>query len=305
MAGASVVEGLFENWKLKLLSLAGALALYALGHGGMDAKRTMVVNLEALLPEREDKVLAEPLPTNVRVTLRGSSAEIDNLRAAALGLQVDLRAGRSGHVTFDPTMVHGPPNVRFEALEFDPPGIDVAWEDRIRREVPVQVSVVGTPAAGYVVMGAPVAEPTKVTVTGPASDVMALADVKVSAFDVRGLSEGSYPRQLAVVGLPPRMKTEPSAVFVTAIIVRETIARHFDMLTVAVVGHPLAKATPSKVTVRLTCPPETFRALRAEQVLPRAEVTSRDPNGSVSVPVLVTVNGCEAEVTPPTVVVKW
>jgi hypothetical protein len=304
-ANVTFLDGVLENWRLKLLSLACALVLYSLGHGGQDAKRTLVVNLEAQLPEREDKVLADALPTNVRITIKGSGAEIDNLRASALGLQVDLRGARSGHVTFEPKMVHGPAGARFEVVEFDPAGIDVGWEERIKRDVPVQVSVVGTPAAGYVVKGAPVAEPTKVTVTGPQSDVMALPDVKIGAFDVRGLSEGAYPRQLPIVALPPRMKVDPPTVFVTANIVRETTERRFERIPVLVVGNSKAKAQPQMVDVRLVCPPDLARALRADQIVARAELTSKDPTGSVSVPVVVTVDGCEAHSSAATVVVKW
>ncbi len=299
------LEGALENWRLKLLSLAGALVLFSLGHGGQDAKRTLVVNLEAELPEREDKVLAEALLTNVRITIKGPGAEIDNLRASALGLQLDLRGAHSGHVTFEPRMVHGPTGARFEVVEFDPAGIDVAWEDRIKRDVPVQVSVVGTPAAGYVVKGAPLAEPTKVSVTGPASDVMALPDVKIGAFDVRGLSEGAYPRELPIVALPPRMKSDPSTVFVTATIVRETAERSFPRLAVVVVGNAKAKAKPAEVDVRLVCPPDLLRSLRPEQVVPRAEVTSKEATGSVTAPVEVAVDGCETHVTPSSVVLKW
>lgn len=301
---AVIVDAVLENWRLKVLSLLCALALYAQSHSGQDAK-SVVVNLEAQLPDREDKVLATMLPPGVRITIKGTGAELDNLRASSLGLQVDLRGARSGHVTFEPRMVRGPAGARFEVIEFDPAGIDVEWEDRIKRDVPVQVSVVGTPAAGYVVKGAPLAEPTKVSVTGPASDVMAMQDVKVGAFDVRGLSEGSYPRQLPIVALPPRMRAEPPTVFVTANIVRETAERPFSRLAVVVVGNTKAKAKPAEVDVRLVCPPEIVRQLRTEQVVPQAEVTSKEPSGSVSAPVVVAVDGCEAHVTPSSVVLKW
>ncbi len=304
MSGGGFLDVVFENWRLKALSLVCAIALYSQSHSGQDTK-SLVVNVEAQLPDREDKVLASALPTGVRITIKGTGAEIDNLRASSLGLQIDLRGARSGHVGFEPKMVHGPTGIRFEVVDFDPTGIDVEWEERVKRDVPVQVSVVGTPASGYVVKGAPLSEPTKVSVTGPASEVMALQDVKVGAFDVRGLSEGSYPRQLAIVGLQTRMRADPPTVFVTANIVRETAERPFSRLAVVVVGNTKAKAKPAEVDVRLVCPPEVVRQLRSEQVVPRAEVTSKDGTGSVSVPVVVAVEGCEAHVTPSSVVLKW
>ena len=45
--------------------------------------------------------------------------------------------------------------------------LDLQWEDEIVRDVPIEVSVVGSPANGYVVKGVPVSEPTVVRIRGP------------------------------------------------------------------------------------------------------------------------------------------
>jgi hypothetical protein len=83
------------------------------------------------------------------------------------------------------------------------------------------------------------------------------------------------------------MRAEPPTVFVTANIVRETAERPFSRLAVVVVGNTKAKAKPAEVDVRLVCPPEIVRQLRTEQVVPQAEVTSKEASGSVSAPVVV------------------
>jgi YbbR domain-containing protein len=301
-----LVDLLIENWNLKLVSFAFAIVLYSMVHGGKDAKRSIIVELEALLPpEGSNRVLVTSLPKTVRLEVKGTNQAIDELRSGAVAMQLDLTSGRDAHVVFDTKMVKGPQGLQFEVEQFDPPSIDLAWEERIKRDVPVQVSVVGTPAAGFVVKGSPMSDPPKVSVTGPMGEVAVLQKVRAESFDVTGLSDGQYPRQLALERLPASLKVEPRNVIVTTEITREIAERPFTKLAVVVVGLPKAKTLPAEVDVRLTCPPEILRGLRPEQIVPRVEITSKETTGSESHPVLVGVERCEAHVVPPSVVVRW
>jgi len=297
---------LTENMNLKLLSFAFALILYSLVHGGQDARRSVVVDLEVgLPPESSDRVLVGSIPQSIRIFVRGSNQTIDNLRAASVSVQIDLTNKQPEHVVFEPKMVRLPEGVNVELEQFDPPSIDLRWEQRIVRDVPIQVSVVGTPADGFVVKGPLVAEPKAAKVRGPQSDVMVLQFIRADAFDVRGLTEGSYPRSLAVERSNPRLKIEPMTVVVTAEITREVAERVFPKLPVVITGIPKGKATPSEVDVRLVCPPDIVRSLRPEQIVPQVEVTSKDPSGSLSVPIHVRIDKCDAYMQPKEAVVRW
>jgi YbbR domain-containing protein len=295
-----------ENLNLKLLSFAFALVLYSLVHGGQDARGSLSVDLEVNLPpESGDKVLIGTVPRDVRIFVRGSAQTIENLRGGAVHMIVDL-TGAPEHVVFDQKMVHVPEGVRVEVEQFEPPTIDLKWEKRVTRDVPVQVSVVGSPADGFVVKGPLIPEPRAVKVRGPQSDVMVLQYVRADAFDVRTITaEGQYPRQLAIEKPNPRLKIEPQSVIVTADITREVAERVFQKLPVAVVGAPKGKTQPAEVDVRLVCPPDIVRSLRPEQIVPQVEVTSKEPSGSVSLPVAVRMDRCEAYITPREVVTRW
>ncbi|MDF2692759.1 MAG: putative secreted protein [Labilithrix sp.] len=297
---------LTENLNLKLLSFAFALILYSLVHGGQDARGSISVDLEVNLPpESGDKVFVGTIPRDVRIFVRGSTQTIDNLRGGAVHMILDLTDSPE-HVVFNQKMVRLPEGVRVEVEQFEPPSIDLKWEQRVTRDVPVQVSVVGSPADGYVVKGPLVAEPRTVKVRGPQSDVMVLQHVRADAFDVRTITaEGQYPRQLAIEKPNPRLKIEPQSVIVTAEITREVAERVFQKLPVAVVGTAKGKAQPAEVDVRLVCPPDIVRSLRPEQIVPQVEVTSKDPSGSVSLPVAVRMDKCEAYITPREVVARW
>lgn len=297
---------LTENMNLKLLSFAFALVLFSLVHGGQDARRSVVVDLEVgLPPESSDRVLVGSIPQSVRIFVRGSNQTIDNLRASSVSVQIDFTNRQPEHVVFDPKMVRLPDGVNVEIEQFDPPSIDLHWEQRVVRDVPIQVSVVGTPADGFVVKGPLIAEPKAAKVRGPQSDVMTLQFIRADAFDVRGLTEGSYPRNLALERLNPRLKIEPMSAVVTAEIAREVSERDFKSLPVSIIGIPKGKTNPSEVDVRLVCPPDIVRSLRPEQIVPQVEVTSKEPAGSASLPVQVHIDRCDAYVTPRDVVVRW
>ncbi|HVJ94368.1 MAG TPA: YbbR-like domain-containing protein, partial [Labilithrix sp.] len=179
---------LTENLNLKLLSFAFALILYSLVHGGQDARGSISVDLEVNLPpESGEKVFIGTIPRDVRIFVRGSAQTIDNLRAGSVHMILDL-TGSPEHVVFNPTMVKLPEGVRVEVEQFEPPAIDLKWEERVTRDVPVQVSVIGAPADGFVVKGPLIADPKTVKVRGPQSDVMVLQHVRADAFDVRAIN---------------------------------------------------------------------------------------------------------------------
>jgi len=297
---------LTENLNLKLLSFAFALVLYSLVHGGQDARGSISVDLEVNLPpESGDKVFVGTIPRDVRIFVRGSTQTIDNLRGGAVHMILDLTDSPE-HVIFSQKMVRLPDGVRVEVEQFEPPSIDLKWEPRVTRDVPVQVSVVGSPADGYVVKGPLVAEPKTVHVRGPQNDVMTLQHVRAEAFDVRTITaEGLYPRPLAIERVNPRLKIDPLTIIVTAEIAREVAERVFNKLPVAVVGVAKGKTLPAEVNVRLVCPPDIVRGLLPEQIVPQAEVTSKEATGSMSIPVAVRIDKCDAFVQPREVVVRW
>jgi len=296
---------LTENMNLKLLSFGFALVLYSMVHGGQDAQTSVSVDLDVLLPpETANRILVDKSKESVKLTVRGPRAAIEELHARDIGaIQIDARTGSEKRIPIDPASIRLPPGVHVEQV--DPPAIDLVWEDRVERDVPIQVSVVGTPAPGYVVKGAPKPEPHDVRVKGPKTAVMTLQFARAEAFDVNGLGEGVVSKQLAIDKPQPQLSYDVPSVKVALEITREIVERPFTKLAVAVVGPPKGKTQPAEVDVRLVCPPEVLRALRPEQVVPRVEVKSHEPTGSVTLQVEVSVDKCEAHITPSTVIARW
>jgi YbbR domain-containing protein len=303
-------DALVENLGLKLLSFAFALGLYAFIHSAQEAQRTLPVDVVATPPpEGAHRVLLTPLPPLVRVTVRGPRTILDEMKADDLGtFQLDLRTGKVDHIDFDLSAVHLPPGVRAEQI--DPPSISLRWEDEIIREVPVQASVAGQPAGGFIVKGAPKVEPATVRTMGPRSVIDVVQFARAEAFDVTGLAkEGVYERSLPLDRPPARAAFETQTVTVKVEIAREELQRIFVKVPVQVVGVGRSQVTPTEVDVRVEGPPDLVRSLRTEQVVPTVDLRSAGVStqapGSAKLPVMVELEGCRATAQPLSVVVRW
>jgi len=236
---ARVWEATVENLGLKILSFAFALGLYAFVHGSEEAQRTLPVDVVATPPPASARrVLLTPLPPVVRVTVRGPRTMLDEMKADDLGaFQPDLRSGKVDHVEFDPSVIHLPPGVRVDQV--DPPSLALRWEDEVIREIPVQASITGQPAPGFIIKGAPRVEPPTVRAIGPRSLVDVVQFARAAPFDVTGLDqEKAHEHVLAIDRPPPRVEFETQIVTIKVEVAREEMQRIFDKLPVQVVGVP-------------------------------------------------------------------
>jgi hypothetical protein len=301
---------LFGNLALKLLSVGFALGLYAFIHGSQEFTHTVPVDLVAQLPpERAHRVLLTPLPPTVRVTIRGSQTLLGELRAEDLGtLQLDLKSGKVDHVDLDPSMVHVPAGLRAEQI--DPARLDLRWEDEIARQLVVQSSVIGQPAPGFVVKGAPKADPPVVLVRGPRSVVETMQNARTEGFDVTGLArEGEYERTLQIDHPPSRVELDSPTTQIKIEIGREQLLRVFNKVPIQIVGAARGSVSPPDVEVRVEGPPDVVKALRADQIVPTVDVRSGPgappAQPPARLPVVAEIERCRITLQPKVVVVRW
>lgn len=310
---ASLHAALFANLGLKVLSLVFAVGLFVYLHRQEDTyDRAFPVGVFVRPPPpAANRELMTNIPPNIYVTLRGSTRSLERLmREPIPPVELDLRDGQKRSVKFEKDMLALPPGV--EVIIFDPPTLRLEWQDVIERQIPVQASVTGEPAEGFVVQGQPVVEPKEVVVRGPKRVVEVMQFARLAAFDVTGLTEGTYPRPIAIDAPPPRAEYVglPSTI-VTVTIARRVSESKFKSIPVEVVGIPGAITNPRTVAVTVVGPPEIVHALASDQIVPRADLASVgvDPkvqkHGSVVVPVAVELERADARCQPPTVTVKW
>jgi YbbR domain-containing protein len=312
--GVFLREAFSENLGLKALSLAFAIGLFAFQYGQQDEQqRTVPVSL-SLRPPAEDspRELMSQLPATIHVTLRGPARVIDRLvQSGVPPVTIDLRTGERESIAFDAKMFTLPPDTRVTMV--DPPSLELEWEEVIARQIPLQASIAGQPAEGYVVRGEPDVEPKHITARGPSSLVEVLQFARLAAFDVSGLSQGAHRRRLALDGPPARVRyLGPPAATVSVTVARRLSEASFPGRPVELVGLAAGVVSPRQVDVTVVGPPEVVQALRAEQVVPRANVAAvqgldlkEQNHGSAVVPITVELAGAEARVQPPSVTVKW
>jgi hypothetical protein len=227
-------------------------------------------------------------------------------------VEIDLRKGYPIEISFTREMFLLPSQL--ELVVVDPPRLNLEWEDLITRQVPLQASITGKLAEGFIVKGEPRLEPDKISVRGPRSRVEVIQFARLAPYNVTGLTAGVFPRRIAIDSPPDRVNFlgTPATTVVVEVKRRES-EKLFSDLEVQVIGPPGARVLPQKVDVTVIGPPDVVRALKAEQIVPRVDLVAEQKwspadsgSGSVSLPITVTLSGLlTTEVQPPEATIKW
>ncbi len=122
----------------------------------------------------------------VRVRLRGSERAIRRVNPFQIDVQVVVRAEREGpvEVQLQPEDVMMPEDV--EVVSIEPNVLRLHVDQEVRRLLPVEVPLVGEPAAGAQLSGRPRVEPSEVLVTGPRKVLGALNSVRTNPISLDG-----------------------------------------------------------------------------------------------------------------------
>jgi len=298
-----------RNFWLKFLSLLIALGFYAFIHGTQDAERTLAVPLITYVPPpAQNRQLMTQIPNTISVTVSGLKAQLDGLRAETVGpVPIDLTDGSTNHIEFDAAMLNLPPRVVVKRIV--PSGIDLKWEDLVKRRIPVQVGFSGELAASLEVDGDPLIDPPDVEAIGPTSLLNLIHAVRASSLDLKGVGEGELMRELSLERAPDLVSWDVSSVVATVRVARKSASKTFERVKVEVVGMPRATTRPATVDVTVRGLPEQVARLRPDAIVPRAEPkrdgTDLPATGSVLLDVFVSLPGLEVEVLPAKVLVKW
>jgi hypothetical protein len=298
----------FENVGLKLLSLFVALGFYASMHSESNAQRTLQVPIVADIPAPGgNRVLVSELPETLSVTVEGPRSQLDDLESKLDPIPLNLRAERDDTVRFTPGMIAGLPRIA-HVTRIIPETLDIRWEDVVERRLEVQVPIAGQLAKGLELRGELKLEPREVKVRGPESAVKAIQLARAEPFDIAGLTEGTYKRNLALAAPPAKVTFEQPHV-VASLEVAQKLATRELTAKVQVIGLPRGRAEPAIVRVLLSGTPERMATLRPESVLvrvdPRAAGIDPAKPGSALMPLIVDVLEAKASTDPAQVVVRW
>ena len=182
-----MAEKMFENWLLKLISLAFAIVLWFFVMGESRMEVNHIVPLEYVnLPE--GLMIASEVPNSVALRINGPRALQVNLDQEDIGLRVDLKGVSAGVTSFkrlDETLdIPG----GLKITRISPSYVDVRLEKVRERGVPVKVVLSGDPAPGFLVKSAKAA-PDRVVIIGAESEIKTVSEVVTEGIDITNVQE--------------------------------------------------------------------------------------------------------------------
>ena len=174
----------FRNPGLKIMAVLLATALWFTVAGEQNVERTMRVPLETRNMPEHLEILGEP-PTTVDVRLLGSSELLGRLDPGDVVAMLDLRTARTGSRLFHirPEEVRVPYGVSVEQVS--PAMVSLELEKSATRRIPVQPSIEGEPAPGFIT-GTITTDPATVEVVGPESHIRGLIAATTEPVSILG-----------------------------------------------------------------------------------------------------------------------
>lgn len=190
-----MVEKLFENWLLKLISLAFAVVLWFFVMGESRMEVTHVVPLEY---ERLPKglIIANEVPTSAAVRISGPRSLQVNLNPNDISLRVDLSDLSAGVTSFKrlEESLNLPSGLKITRIS--PSFVDVKLELIREKNVPVKILLDGQPVVGFFIKEAR-SIPEKVTVLGAESELKAVSEVVTDSVELTNVRE-SFSQTVAL-----------------------------------------------------------------------------------------------------------
>lgn len=271
-------DAVLEEWSVKLLSLLIAVGLWAWVQSGLLVDVRLKSDVLYVWPEGLARY--EDVPSSISLTVQGPQAQVRRLERERPRITVDLTGAAEGPntVDFGAAPIEGLPE-GVHVVHVSPPSVDVRFERRYSRRVPVRVAVAGEVPAGYRLVSAK-ADPTAVDVSGPRSLVRSLADIPTEAIDLAELRE----TRTVNVPLSPssRALTLGSSATVGVTVTLDAIIaeRHFQEVNV-VVDRAGWSASEEKLHVVLSGPVAELDRLDASKLKVRAHLPDPEPAGRV------------------------
>lgn len=212
-----------QNLGLKVFALAMAVLLWAAITRDQTVEDAFNVPIEFHAIPENLELNSETIP-QAQVRVRGPSRVLASLRSSDVHVDVDLTGALPGEHTYDlnaQRVVHVPRNVTVSQVI--PGQLQVNFDWRSTRKVPVRPHVVGTPANGLTVAGV-TANPAEITITGPRQRVNAVAAAMTDIIDVSNVNRRRAYVTNAYVTDPLVQVVRPVEVNVTVDVSRHSTA---------------------------------------------------------------------------------
>lgn len=182
-----MLEFITSNWKLKLISLGIAVALWTFVVGQESAEVTVRMPVVITgLPA--DMVMANQVANEVELRLYGPQSLVRQAANRPAAKQLNLAGMGTGEHTFQvlPEELNLPPGV--EVLRISPARLRVVLDHRFSRKAAVRPVIKGNPEQGFEVAEVSF-DPAEVTVSGIKQEITDLDWIWTVPLEVTGLNK--------------------------------------------------------------------------------------------------------------------
>ncbi len=184
MRASSVIDRIFTNWQVKLLSFGLAVLLYAAFQIISLDKKAFSIPLE--VRSGGNYVLSENAPKFVRVEVEGLSEEIATVQESNITAYIDIsRITQAGSAVISVELELEENLMLMDPLEVsvEPASVMLQLEENTIAWVPVEPLFIGTPADGYEIASWTTSDES-VRISGPKSIVESTLAVYADGIDI-------------------------------------------------------------------------------------------------------------------------
>jgi len=172
---------------LMLLALVIALFLWGVAQGSTDIRYSFDIPVE-IRGIDPNLVVTDQSASEINVGVLGSRAALRNLDEGRMKYEIDVANVKPGVAEFEVDLgtIQLPRRARFN--NHSPSRIQIRFERKTRKEVPVVPDIQGEPVPGFAVSEVRVV-PDRVWLAGAKSHVMRVGEVKTEPIDISDLRE--------------------------------------------------------------------------------------------------------------------
>jgi YbbR domain-containing protein len=259
----------FRQLGLKVLSFGIAVLLWMIIAGDQTVERGLRVPLELQQFPAGLELQAEP-PALVDIRVRGASDTLSRVGPGDIVAVLDLKAAKAGQRLFQLTTEDVRTPFGVEVVQIAPSTVVLVFEPNAVKQLPIEPSVEGEPAPGYV-RGATTTDPPSVEITGPESAVNQAVEAVTESISIAGASADVI--ETVTVGLlDPSLRVKGARTATVKVQVRlgprEQTVRNRPLRLRDLPANLTAQATPPNVDITVRGSREGLARLEADEIVP-------------------------------------
>jgi len=199
--------------------------------------------------------------TGIEVHVRGPKSIIRTLSDLKIQYTIDLSAVNIGVNIIPIHQARIPLPNGISILKINPDSITVKVENEIKKKLPVNISLTGKPAKGFMVVGAE-AKPTSVTLRGSEETLGRMDKVLTKPINIKGLS-GSFKREVTLDLVENLNLVDSSKIILATVMINEQLTTiTFDNIPVQGDGCLYVyRITPPLITIKVKGPVNVIEKL--------------------------------------------